>query len=80
MTADVPDSVRLILAGGLTPENVGDAVAAVEPWGVDVSSGVEEAPGRKDATKVRRFIRNARAASPTPHLGSDAQPYDWEYE
>lgn len=80
VTADVPDGVRLILAGGLTPENVGDAVAAVEPWGVDVASGVEEAPGRKDATKVRRFIRNARAASPTPHLGSDAQPYDWEYE
>jgi phosphoribosylanthranilate isomerase len=80
VTADVPDTVRLILAGGLTPENVGDAVSAVEPWGVDVSSGVESAPGRKDATKVRRFILNARAASPTPYIGPDDLPYNWEDE
>ncbi|MGA1034392.1 MAG: phosphoribosylanthranilate isomerase [Ilumatobacteraceae bacterium] len=80
VTADVPDSVRMILAGGLNPDNVADAIAAVEPWGVDVSSGVEEAPGRKDAAKVRRFIANARAASPTPYLGPDELPYDWEDE
>jgi phosphoribosylanthranilate isomerase len=56
--ADLP----LILAGGLTPENVADAIAAVRPAAVDVASGVEHAPGRKDADRVDRFIRAANAA------------------
>lgn len=51
----------IILAGGLTPENVADAVAKVRPAMVDVSSGVEFAPGRKDHQKVRDFIRRAKA-------------------
>jgi phosphoribosylanthranilate isomerase len=80
LAAEVPDTVRLILAGGLDPDNVADAIAAVEPWGVDVSSGVESAPGRKDPSKVRRFIANARAAAPTPYLGPDELPYDWADE
>jgi phosphoribosylanthranilate isomerase len=80
ITADVPDSLRLILAGGLNPDNVADAVAAVEPWGVDVSSGVELAPGRKDAVKVRQFISSARSASPNPYIGPDDLPYNWEDE
>lgn len=53
---------RVILAGGLTPENVGDAIDTVNPYGVDVSSGVEAAPGVKDLAKVTRFLENARAA------------------
>jgi phosphoribosylanthranilate isomerase len=51
---------RLMLAGGLTPENVAQAVAAVRPWGVDVSSGVEIAPGRKDHEAVRAFVARAK--------------------
>jgi phosphoribosylanthranilate isomerase len=53
---------RLILAGGLTPENVAAAIRAVRPAAVDVASGVERAPGRKDPEKVKRFIANARVA------------------
>ena len=53
---------RVVLAGGLTPRNVADAVAAVRPYGVDVSSGVEEAPGVKNFDKVTEFLANARSA------------------
>ena len=59
---DIPTDIRLMLSGGLTPENVAAGIAQVHPWGVDVSSGVEKAPGLKDAVKMRHFITNARDA------------------
>jgi phosphoribosylanthranilate isomerase len=77
LAGEAPDGVRLILAGGLDPDNVTDAVKAVEPWGVDVVSGVERAPGKKDPIRVKRFIERARAAAPVPYVGDDDLPYDW---
>jgi len=54
----------LLLAGGLTPDNVATAIRTVRPWGVDVASGVESSPGVKDSVRVQEFIRTARSAPP----------------
>lgn len=82
----VPGGVRLMLAGGLTHENVAGAIARVRPWGVDVASGVEGTPGRKDPRKLRRFVEEARragaeiAAEDDRPASSPMRPFDWELD
>jgi phosphoribosylanthranilate isomerase len=61
--ARVARTTQLVLAGGLNAFNVASAIAAVTPFGVDVSSGVEVSPGVKDPMKIHEFVRNARAAA-----------------
>jgi phosphoribosylanthranilate isomerase len=75
-----PDGVRLLLAGGLNPDNVEQAIRKVRPWGVDSASGTEASPGRKDATKVRLFVARAKEAGKALEEGwtpGNEGPYNW---
>jgi phosphoribosylanthranilate isomerase len=80
----IPGGMRLLLAGGLTPDNVADAIRRVRPWGVDVATGVETEPGsgQKDARKLTRFLEEARRAGAEVEsdgwVPADAAPYDWQ--
>jgi phosphoribosylanthranilate isomerase len=76
-----PANRRTLLAGGLTPDNVGSAIEQVDPYGVDVSTGVESSPGRKDPRLLRAFMQNARAAQPVRYEGdAGRRPFDWQEE
>lgn len=63
LAAEVARAAQVLLAGGLTPDNVRDAIQQVRPYGVDVSSGVEAHPGKKDPSKILAFVQAARLAS-----------------
>lgn len=81
LAEDAPSSVALIMAGGLTVENVGEAISKVRPWGVDVVTGVERSPGVKDPILVRDFVHAARVASESsaePEAPLGPEPYNWQ--
>jgi phosphoribosylanthranilate isomerase len=73
--------ITVLLAGGLTPDNVGAGIRQVRPFGVDVASGVEASPGRKDPILLRKFIESVRKAESETVTESNDQrrdvPYDW---
>ena len=80
LAEDAPSGLRLMLAGGLNPDNVAEAIAKVRPWGVDVASGVESSPGVKDPVALRAFINNAKRAAIPEHQSRNDPPFDWDVD
>jgi len=83
MAENAPPGVPLILAGGLTPENVAQGIRKIKPWGVDVSTGVERSPGLKDPILVRSFVQTAKETAEELKTSEnlefdDDEPYNWE--
>jgi len=81
LAAETPSGQRVVLAGGLDPGNVGRAIQLLDPFGVDVSSGVEREPGLKDPRLMRAFVEAARAAVPDQRdtgQRSRQKPFNWE--
>ncbi len=87
----IPSHKDFILAGGLDPNNVLEAIDQVRPWGVDVASGVEASPGMKDTSKTLRFIKNVKSVriselgprkprlpKPAPKPGGSSEIFDWQ--
>jgi len=72
LAAEASKAASILLAGGLTPDNVAQAIQAVRPYGVDVSSGVESIPGEKDPRKVRAFVQAVRNLEPNPGVVSSS--------
>lgn len=84
LAEDAPAGVKLIMAGGLNPENVAEAIEKVRPWGVDAATGTERSPGVKDPILVRQFVERARLAAGTEVEFTPAvdgpEPYDWRHD
>ena len=81
LAAKIPSNRRVVLAGGLEPGNVGRAIQLLDPFGVDVSSGVEREPGLKDPRLMRAFVEAARTAVPDPvdiDQHGRQKPFNWE--
>jgi len=82
LAEDAPTTMPILLAGGLTADNIADAISKVHPFGVDSCTGVEQEPGRKDPRKLRLFIANAKATEPDDDERTEEvfgpAPYDWE--
>jgi phosphoribosylanthranilate isomerase len=77
-----PPGTKLMIAGGLDPDNVTMAIRRVHPWGVDVATGVEISPGRKDPTRLRLFVERAKLVGEEVRVDGwapgEARPYDWQ--